>query len=352
MMSVIGSISAMQRFDSVSEIACLHDYFNLKGENILHTLSSVTMPSSGAVLEIASACVKNGAEINAKTCQEQRTPVHYAALSGKDKLIKLLLSHDRSQVVNEVDIDNHTALHFAARNKDVATVYQLLVHGADTSIKNKLGDKHTRLIIKDAAHSKIIDQQGDRALRLWDITNYIMRLLCLHMSEKDLRDEIFFAINLKIKKDIILSYELNVLDILIEACGKKNSLDKNSSVLASKRIMDAYSSKAKSIFEWYIKPANLKDARGVVPLDLIKYPQDSEDVFDEIFCRFFEKEPVRQTEDEAFLPEKLPYSYDSRIGELVSIPHDVEAKNSTIAKRKHVFETKKENHSKRRRLGK
>lgn len=65
------------------------------------------------------------------------TPLHYAAASGHNDLVRLLL--DRSAHIDAASPNGTTPLMMAARGGHIVTVKLLLDAGADESLKNELG---------------------------------------------------------------------------------------------------------------------------------------------------------------------------------------------------------------------
>ncbi|HEX7648699.1 MAG TPA: ankyrin repeat domain-containing protein [Noviherbaspirillum sp.] len=79
------------------------------------------------------ALVAKGAEIN----RTGWTPLHYAAASGSNEIVQMLL--DKSAYIDAESPNKTTPLMMAARAGHIMTVKLLLDEGADATLKNDLG---------------------------------------------------------------------------------------------------------------------------------------------------------------------------------------------------------------------
>jgi hypothetical protein len=84
-------------------------------------------------LAAAEALVAKGAEIN----RPGWTPLHYAAASGSNEIVQMLL--DKSAYIDAESPNKTTPLMMAARAGHIMTVKLLLDEGADATLKNDLG---------------------------------------------------------------------------------------------------------------------------------------------------------------------------------------------------------------------
>jgi ankyrin repeat protein len=84
-------------------------------------------------MPLVKALIDKDAEVN----KQGWTPLHYAATSGADDIIKLLL--DESAYVDAGSPNGTTPLMMAARAGSVPAVNALLDGGADPTLKNQLG---------------------------------------------------------------------------------------------------------------------------------------------------------------------------------------------------------------------
>ena len=82
---------------------------------------------------VATALIDKGAEIN----RPGWTALHYAAASGCDELVKILLEH--AAYIDAESPNKTTPLMMAVRGMHVKTVQLLLEEGADATLKNERG---------------------------------------------------------------------------------------------------------------------------------------------------------------------------------------------------------------------
>ena len=100
-----------------------------------------------------SAILSHDAERTLTKIPDQQgwIPLHYAALSGKKSLVKLLLEFDkRTAYINADEKENKTALHFAASQGHIGVIEELLSSCPDCSeLIDKRGQNALDVIIKD-----------------------------------------------------------------------------------------------------------------------------------------------------------------------------------------------------------
>lgn len=84
-------------------------------------------------LEAVRALLAKGAQVN----RPGWTPLHYAAATGNDAIVRVLL--DESAYIDAESPNKTTPLMMAARGGHILTVKLLLDEGADLSLKNDLG---------------------------------------------------------------------------------------------------------------------------------------------------------------------------------------------------------------------
>lgn len=95
-------------------------------------------------LEIAEALIHAGADVN-KKINDDETPIIHAAMNGWPNMVTLLVQH-KAEVNHAESYDGYTALHWAARLGRSVTVEELLVAGADDTIKSKRGETARQMI--------------------------------------------------------------------------------------------------------------------------------------------------------------------------------------------------------------
>jgi uncharacterized protein len=81
--------------------------------------------------------VKQLIDKDAEVSKKGWTPLHYAATTGQDDIVKLLLDH--SAYIDAASPNGTTPLMMAARGGHLSTVKLLLDEGADLTVKNQLG---------------------------------------------------------------------------------------------------------------------------------------------------------------------------------------------------------------------
>mmetsp|Transcript_71176 Transcript_71176/g.123501 ORF Transcript_71176/g.123501 Transcript_71176/m.123501 type:complete len:193 (+) Transcript_71176:78-656(+) len=90
--------------------------------------------------DIAFEVIRAGADINARSAEDGLTPLLFAAIEGKDGVVRQLLSQGAD--VNGTDYKGNTALHMAAGAMGPcreSTILLLLGAGADLNIENHTG---------------------------------------------------------------------------------------------------------------------------------------------------------------------------------------------------------------------
>lgn len=111
----------------------------------------------------------------------QRTPLHYAAQSNRDQMVKLLL--ERGANVNAKDKHNRTPLIEAASTGSCKVIEQLIYAGADTRTKDNIEGRTALLwaayhlqpgaisaLIDEGADSQVRDKNGLNILHLMAVT--------------------------------------------------------------------------------------------------------------------------------------------------------------------------------------
>lgn len=107
---------------------------------------------------MVQALIAKGAEVNKKGW----TPLHYAASSGDDEIVKMLL--DASAYIDAGSPNGTTPMMMAARAGHVSTIDLLVSQGADPTVKNQLGmtaqDFAKRYSEKDAITALAVQEQA------------------------------------------------------------------------------------------------------------------------------------------------------------------------------------------------
>ena len=126
------AIAARQKSDGVAKLLAARPSIDLDatdraGENAL------MFAALNGDASLARFLIDHGAEVN----KTGWTPLHYAASSGADEIVKMLL--DASAYIDAGSPNGTTPLMMAARGGHIRTVKLLLDEGADMTIKNQLG---------------------------------------------------------------------------------------------------------------------------------------------------------------------------------------------------------------------
>lgn len=77
------------------------------------------------------------------------TSLHVAAMHDRLDILHLLFAHGAQKIVNVVDRNGNTALHYAVQKGDPQVVMKLLINKADPTIENLKGQKPSDLIQED-----------------------------------------------------------------------------------------------------------------------------------------------------------------------------------------------------------
>ncbi|XP_074099304.1 ankyrin repeat domain-containing protein 27-like [Cotesia typhae] len=105
---------------------------NARGETALHYACAI------GLAELIQILLDAGANVNARTTNKHRTPLHVACLKSKIQAVKLLLNCCTIDV-NVKDYTGDTPLHLSAKNGDSHIIELLLRHGADIHSRNFKG---------------------------------------------------------------------------------------------------------------------------------------------------------------------------------------------------------------------
>jgi predicted Fe-Mo cluster-binding NifX family protein len=102
------------------------------GETLLHLVAA-----NSHRVDVAEMLIANGADVN-KQCLHGWTPLHNAALSGDEAIVKLLIAHKAN--INVQNNLGDTPLHCALQKGQKNAARILINSGADTTIKNNKGE--------------------------------------------------------------------------------------------------------------------------------------------------------------------------------------------------------------------
>ena len=83
-------------------------------------------------LEIVQFLLKSGADVHPENAPEGVLPIHFAAMGGDEKIVKLLIASKSD--VNLADDDGNTVLHFATLWGNKKVVEHLIAKGADINV--------------------------------------------------------------------------------------------------------------------------------------------------------------------------------------------------------------------------
>ena len=83
-------------------------------------------------LEIVQFLLESGADVHPEKAPEGFLPIHFAAMGGNEKIVKLLIASKSD--VNLADDDGNTVLHFATLWGNKKVVELLIAKGADINV--------------------------------------------------------------------------------------------------------------------------------------------------------------------------------------------------------------------------
>ena len=83
-------------------------------------------------LEIVQFLLESGADVHPENAPEGVLPIHFAAMGGDEKIVKLLIASKSD--VNLADDDGNTVLHFATLWGNKKVVELLIAKGADINV--------------------------------------------------------------------------------------------------------------------------------------------------------------------------------------------------------------------------
>ena len=95
------------------------------------------------------------AQVNANINDEEETPLHVAAREGDTDTVRELLKHGTD--VNARNDKGWTSLHLAAREGQIDTARELLKHGADVNARDDKG-RATLHIAAEYGHADVIQE--------------------------------------------------------------------------------------------------------------------------------------------------------------------------------------------------
>jgi len=125
-------IAAREKSDKVAALLLSNPKTNIEAEDRAGE-NALMLASLNGDLPLAKLLISKDAEVNKKGW----APLHYAATSGHDDVVQLLLDH--SAYVDAGSPNGTTPLMMAARGNHLSTVKLLLDNGADLGVKNQLG---------------------------------------------------------------------------------------------------------------------------------------------------------------------------------------------------------------------
>ncbi len=126
------------------------DDVNEDGHTALHLAASVSN------IVAVQKLLEKGANPNILD-KEGMSPLHVAALYGREaEIFDLLVAHGKVSV-DHVDGNGQTALHLAARNVNIGAVQKLLERGANPNITNKWGQSPLHVAARQRNGKTIID---------------------------------------------------------------------------------------------------------------------------------------------------------------------------------------------------
>jgi ankyrin repeat protein len=123
------------------------------GESLIHFAAEVDEN------HIMMFMIENGADVNGKTTYGMETPIHRAAMSGNQDMVRLLWGC--SADINAPRNGGETPLMIATENSDMPMVYLLIRLGADVKITNGNGQSASDLA-QIQGSNEIFEMLSDR----------------------------------------------------------------------------------------------------------------------------------------------------------------------------------------------
>lgn len=127
--------------------------------------------SRGTLTEQDIQLYKNEHNIRATEPHLQRTPLHYAAYFGQEKIVKLLI--DSGMDINAQDKEGNTPLHLAALKKHYDVIDMLVEQNADPLKENLKSQTplmvhctHNHQVADNDRHNAVADMLKQEMLRL------------------------------------------------------------------------------------------------------------------------------------------------------------------------------------------
>ena len=138
-------------------------------------------------LEIVQFLLESGADVHPEKAPEGVLPIHFAAMGGNEKIVKLLIASKSD--VNLADDDGNTVLHFATLWGNKKVVELLIAKGANINEKKENGLTALHLAVINESNEiaeLLIEKNAD--LNVKDKRGYTPLHLAAYYGEKEIAE--------------------------------------------------------------------------------------------------------------------------------------------------------------------
>ncbi|GCB78352.1 hypothetical protein scyTo_0018595, partial [Scyliorhinus torazame] len=152
----------------------MHELMSQKSENIFKLVDDGDITQIEKLMEEDLDCLR-------KMDEHKSTPLHHAAGAGHLGILTLITEHAKFEVLNVIDCNGNTPLHWAAEKNQTDCVQTLLDKGANPNILNNalLSPLHLAMFLDHNAVVKVLASHKTTELNLeGDLRNTPLMLAC------------------------------------------------------------------------------------------------------------------------------------------------------------------------------
>ncbi|XP_038664399.1 transient receptor potential cation channel subfamily A member 1b [Scyliorhinus canicula] len=166
--------NVMKHNHAYSSVVNMHKLTSQKSENIFKLVDDGDITQIEKLMEEDLDCLR-------KVDEHKSTPLHHAAGAGHLGILTLITEHAKFEVLNVIDCNGNTPLHWAAEKNQTACVQTLLDKGANPNILNNalLSPLHLAMFLGHNAVVKVLASHKTMELNLeGDLRNTPLMLAC------------------------------------------------------------------------------------------------------------------------------------------------------------------------------